>query len=172
MIPNKKKVLFLDIDGILSNKEYYLSDYFQYRKKYSKAEEIDDRTLPLLREIVKQTHCKIVLSSSWRYLFFEKKFWHRIKPVVKEFKKYGIVIKDRTGFENGKQGIYFGRGLQIKKWLDRHSEVKHFAILDDDSYDLKMFGDKLVKTNWCGEKSGLQQEHVNKCIELLNGKVL
>ena len=168
MIPNKHKVLFLDIDGVLNSQEYYLSDYFQYRKKYSKVDEIDDRTLPLLREIIKQTRCTIVLSSSWRHFFFEKKFWYRVKPVVKELKKFGIVIKHKTGFESDRQGIYFGRGLQIKKWLDRHSEVTKFAILDDDAYDVKMFGDKLVKTNWCGENSGLQQEHVDSCIQLLN----
>lgn len=168
MRENKSKVLFLDIDGVLNSQEYYTSEYFKHRKKYSKSEEIDDRTLLLLREIHRQTRCRIVLSSSWRHFWFEKKFRSQTRGIIKELKKFGIVIRDKTGFESEKVGNYFNRGLQIKKYLDRHPEVKKFAILDDDSYDLEIFGDKLVKTSWRGEKSGLQQEHVEKCIQLLN----
>ena len=69
---------------------------------------------------------------------------------------------------------FYERGLQIdtflKNWKKRYPKVK-FAVLDDDSGDLVLFGERFVHTSWYGEseeESGLTPKHVEKCIRLLN----
>ena len=71
---------------------------------------------------------------------------------------------------------FYERGYQIneflQKWKKRYPKVK-FAVLDDDSGDLILFGDNFVHTSWYGDSEdvcGLTSKHVEKCIELLNGK--
>lgn len=69
---------------------------------------------------------------------------------------------------------FYERGYQIneflQKWKKRYPKVK-FAILDDDSGDLVLFGEHFIQTNWYGEtedECGLTSKHVEKCIRLLN----
>lgn len=196
MREDKTKVLFLDIDGVLNSKIYFESDYYKFRKlKYGKSQaQIDDRTIPLLKKIHDETKCKIVMSSSWRCFYFDKK-----PGLYRILKKAGIRITDKIGNEynnelsnkyhkhnyiQNEKGLYdlvwngnpnpepvkefFGRGLQIYCWLKRHSEVKSFAILDDDVEDLVLFKEHFVQTSWYNpEKPALQPEHAEKCIELL-----
>lgn len=51
-----KKVIFLDIDGVLN------TSYTKYRD-----EVLDDFRLDYLAKIVNKTRAKIVLTSTWRY---------------------------------------------------------------------------------------------------------
>ena len=50
----KEKILFLDVDGVLNVHTGYLSGICK------------DELVMLLADIIKQTNCKIVLSTSWR----------------------------------------------------------------------------------------------------------
>lgn len=71
---------------------------------------------------------------------------------------------------------FYERGYQIneflQKWKKKYPKVK-FAVLDDDSGDLVLFGDNFVQTHWYGtdvKACGITPEHVERCIRLLNGK--
>lgn len=180
---DKTKVLFLDIDGVLNSKIYFESDYYKFRKmKYGKSQaQIDDRTIPLLKKIHDETKCKIVMSSSWRCFYFDKK-----PGLYRMLKKAGIRITDKIGNEynnelsnkyhkhtyiQNEKGLYdviwngnpnpepvkefFGRGLQIQCWLKMHPEVKSFAVLDDDVEDLCCYNmdgyKRFVQTSWYSE---------------------
>jgi hypothetical protein len=56
------------------------------------------------------------------------------------------------------------RGYQIQCWLNRHPEVKIFAIVDDHA-DFVLLKHRLVKTT--GHK-GLTQANVERLIRLLD----
>ena len=63
MKENKTKVLFLDIDGVLNSDSFFNSDYYK-KLRQSKGEHgcmHDPRKIVLLSEIVKKTHCKVVI---------------------------------------------------------------------------------------------------------------
>ena len=159
------KVLFLDIDGVLNSVQYFKS------KKYNKTKgnylcDIDTDKLPLIQEIIEKTHCKVVLSSSWRYFWNNPKFIKALKQLKNEFKKHKIVIFDITGFEHKEDNSeWFGRQLQIRNWLQNHT-VEKFCILDDDTYDLQLLKDNLVNPSFY--EGGIKNEHVEECIKILN----
>lgn len=106
------KVLFLDVDGVLNIFRDYetIGNDIMFFK-------INRRCLERLHRIIKDTGCKLVLSSSWRVLRDGRKTLEKIG----ELKFIG---------ETDDDGIH--RGKQIKRWLDAHPEVENFCILDDD----------------------------------------
>lgn len=80
-----------------------------------------------------ETDAKVVLSSSWRH--FDKGREEVEKQVVK--------CIDITGdSDNG------FRGDEIKAWLDAHSEVERYAIIDDDSDMRPEQLQNFFKTTW------------------------
>lgn len=108
-----RKILFLDIDGVL-NKE---SDYEVHIERSRSGLRVNRRLVERLQQILKDTGAKVVLSSSWRNIQGAREF----------LEKMGISIRDET--DNG-PGC---RGDQIQRWLDAHPDVETYAIVDDDS---------------------------------------
>jgi hypothetical protein len=181
------KVLFLDIDGVLNSDEFFSSKYHD-RLLLSRGEHgtlHDPRACALLGKIKKATNCKIVMSSSWRCFYFskDKKAKFLAKPLKKELKKNGIIIRDKTSYEYDKDyntkylnwfrsddtkpfkvEKFFDRGLQIQCYLKRHPEIKNFVILDDSDVDLFLFGDNFIQTN---PRTGLTEKDVEKAIRML-----
>ena len=156
----------------------------------------DPRAVKLLGDIYKATKCRIVMSSTWKSFFFKKDKTSKFlsKPLKKELKKYGIFIKDWTDWSRNLEleekyqeyvwryegniarlvknpnkvepKEFYGRGLQIKHWLDYHPEVKYFVVLDDIKMDLGLFGESYIK---CNPDIGLTQAEVDKAIKILRG---
>ena len=176
---DKTKVLFLDVDGVLNSETYFQSDYC---KKRNRADErlsmFDDRKVKLLSKIQKTTNCIIVMSSTWKSMFFSKKKTAKylVKPFKKCLRKNKVQIIDKIGnqWDQEKANKYskikviekdgafkfipndsplpnkefYGRGLAISTWLKIHPYVKKFVILDDELGDLDLFGEHFVRTNW------------------------
>lgn len=104
------KVLFLDVDGVLNTSKS--KSIFALGKGH----------LKLLKSIVEDTDCKIVLSSAWRIIPDAKR--HLInKLAYRDMQIY-------SSTENIPRGI---RGDEICEWLYRHPEVTKYAIVDDNS---------------------------------------
>lgn len=107
------KVLFLDCDGVLnSHRDFEVvwdspDNYFCLNR----------RAVERIQNIIRNTDCKIVLSSSWRNLDGGRGFLETM----------GIPIFDKTG--RSEDGF---RGKEIQAWLDSHPEVIQYAIVDDD----------------------------------------
>lgn len=129
-------------------------------------DEVEDRPLRLLKEIVDKTSAKIVVSSSWRVgccrrgkeSIFGGKLYNKLE---KRLKDYAMSIYDITpSLGSGTQ-----RGDEIRKWLSENS-VDNFIILDDDS-DMCEFTntDKFIHTTY---KYGLTEELKDKAIKALN----
>ena len=161
------KILFLDCDGVLNNSE--TKDYVKTSdgKKYIEFSSISFRGLDsfrinYIRNIVKQTNCKIVLSTSWRFQDVFKNYL-----IKKLGKKTSFAIIDSTPAR-----ISPNRFIEIKDWLDQHNEVKTFVILDDfQSEGLEQFGKNFICTihNKNGiQENGMNKDDMNLAIELLN----
>ncbi len=157
------KVIFLDVDGVLNSelsREQERNNFDNWMEH-----EVSEMHVNNLKKIVDATGAQIVLSSSWR--FDHPKATGRdfiVDPLMKvldrKLKAVGLDIIDVTPDLRGKI-----RGAEIQDWLDRHSEVERFVILDDDvdmKDEQKPF---FVNTTF---KNGLTDELANKAIEILN----
>ena len=165
-------IIFLDVDGVLNSMAY-----FEYNKKIGKKVlEISDYHLQRLAEIYHTCNAKIVLSSTWRQLDCDDNAscMKMYKYLVDELARYNMEIVSKTPI------IDMNRPLEIKTWIDNRTDKDeiNFVSLDDDftkeHYDKYGIGDHLVKTEFfCKDISegGLHQEHVDKAIEILGGKI-
>lgn len=152
------KIIFLDIDGVLNSVAFD-------RERTNEQGNIDETRLPLLKQILDETGAFIVLSSSWR------KHWDQEPNLCDNlgveinsiFAKYNIAIYDKTPQLQSND-----RAEEIRLWLSQNEMVKNFVILDDIAFgwgtDLQ---DHLVKTN-CRIGRGLEEQHVQKAISVLN----
>lgn len=149
------KVIFLDIDGVLNT-----IDTFKRRKKIYKKTRVliprlDFYRIRYLKEIVKRTDAKIVITSSWRKY---KSDMRELESIFELFnlKIYGVTIVDKNGI----------RGNEIIDFLNKHN-VETFVILDDESCDLIGLEEYLIKTKdyW---QAGLLKEHIDIAIDILN----
>ncbi len=147
------KVLFLDIDGVCNSRAYL----YRLRAKNKKATlwyGIDPIAAALVRRIVKETGCKVVLSSTWR---FYEDGRAQVKRDVCHF------IDCTKDLQAGAKRGHVPRGDEIDEWLTRHPQVTQYAILDDDS-DFK-------PTQWLFKTSfttGLTEDIAQAVIDHLN----
>lgn len=147
------KVLFLDIDGVCNSRAYL----YRLRAKNKKATlwyGIDPEAAKLVRRIVKETGCKVVLSSTWR-------MYEDGKAQVRRDVCYFIdCTKDlQAGAKRG----FVQRGEEVNEWLSRHPSVQQYAILDDDSDFLP--SQWLFKTSF---NDGLTEDIAEAVINHLN----
>lgn len=97
---DKTKVLFLDVDGVLNSESYFRSDYYKKRNRADKRYGMfDDRKVKLLAQIQKTTNCTIVMSSTWKSMYFSKNKISKylVKPFKKCLRKNKIQIIDKIG---------------------------------------------------------------------------
>lgn len=128
-------------------------------------DEVEDRPLKLLKEIVEKTSAKIVVSSSWRIgccksareSIFGSRLYDKLKNRLKD---YGMDIYDITpSLDLGTQ-----RGDEIRKWLS-NNPVDNFIILDDDSDMCEYTAtENFIHTTY---KHGLTEELKDKAISVL-----
>lgn len=114
-----KKLLFLDIDGVLNSLAFYKSDFYQKEREMygSKAKQYDLKKLDLLKEIHDKTNCTIIMSSSWRSFYFDYKFQMDYGCMVlkKDLKERGIEINYCTGNEYYENWYTIYNGMEWKK---------------------------------------------------------
>lgn len=168
-------IIFLDIDGVLNSMAYFESlrksnDTSYKNQRYS---EISDFHLQMLAKIYHSCNAHIVLSSSWRELDDESNMscYPMYQYLENELARYDMKIMSKTPV------VDMNRPLEIKTWLDNRVDKDNikWASLDDDfskeKYDVYGIGEHLVKTEFFVKnlsEGGLQQEHVDKAIEILS----
>lgn len=159
-----RKIIFLDIDGVLNSVEY-----FEQTKDCTGYTEINPEKVKLLKEIIDRTGAEIVLSSTWRDLGKRKNEpEHPMYTYLTDtLKEYGMEIVDHTPY------IGQDRPKEIKAWLDnQHDKGIRFVSLDDDfpecKYDEAGIGNCLVSTSFYEKDGGLRHEHAEKAVEILN----
>ncbi len=141
-----KKVVFLDIDGVLQpggrqfrfdhnldelqkkfgekNPEYLKMDKYDIGATYY---DWDLEAVELLRNLLIMNEAKIVISSAWR----TSKNLDQLKLLFNFYELDNYII-DATPI------LYLkGRAAEIQQFLDEHPEIEKFVILDDDSWSFK-----------------------------------
>lgn len=142
------KVIFLDFDGVLLN----------MATKYHHADPV---CVAQLNRIVETAGAVIVVSSSWRGA--------KLASVADKLLEWGVtgkVIGQTPRLERVSSGgvdVAVERGLEIQAWLDQHSGVKTFVILDDDK-DMAHLLPRLVRT---ASLIGLTEADAERAIAML-----
>lgn len=174
------KIIFLDIDGVLNGYDFFrivgwriaccLHIQKWYKQHTRRPFTIHEEKVKRLAKIVHSTNAKVVMSSSWRNIFWNDPYEDKSedqKLLVDLLDKYNIEVIDITP-----ESLDGRRDKEILQWLLFH-ESCNFVILDDEKADLKCFVDNLVQTSsifkgyWC-MSAGLKRKHVKKAIEILN----
>jgi len=132
-------VLFLDFDGVLITWRSHAA-----RSNWDLNTSCPDVTIGKFLEKLfhYSTHIplKLVISSSWRFNEVD------CKDVLEQFNLIQYLHPDwRTtvygnNLSNEEVVVALDRGGEIQEWLNRHTEVKEYKILDD--YPLTMFPEK------------------------------
>jgi len=135
------------------------SRQFVYRmraknKKYRLWLDTDPEANKLVQRIIKETGCKVVLSSTWR-LYPEAR--EHVKKNVCHF----IDCTKRLDPSSKRGGV--DRGYEVEEWLERHPAVSQYAIIDDDA-DFHPY-QWLFKTTF---EKGLTEDIAQAVIDHLN----
>lgn len=152
------KVIFLDIDGVLNNRQN--SIYMIETGKWKKGEfpPFDVDSVKILLEIVEETGAVICLSSAWRSMGLDR--------VAEKLAKQGlsIPIKNETPYISDAP-----RGWEIERWMAERrfagEEIESYLIIDDDGDMMLDQANNFIQTNF---DSGLKEEHKQKAISILN----
>lgn len=158
-----KKVIFLDIDGVLN------TSYTKYRD-----EVLDDFRLDYLAKIVNKTRAKIVLTSTWRYnlsksLFSFKTYNNSTKKLIESLKERGLKISALLPDTPNNR-----RAEDISEFIKKH-KVTNFVILDDElfNYDSLKLSEHLLRTSFYEDNeldAGLTQKMIRQAVQILNKK--
>lgn len=139
------KLVFLDFDGVLVNREALMRGFPGYGHPDCVA---------ALNKILDQTGAKIVVSSSWRF--------EGLEAMRQHLKAWGVRARPIAMTPT----IFASRGMEIDKYLRLHGRPESFVILDDDS-DMEPYKDRLVQTEF---EAGLTIRDAERAIELLEGR--
>ena len=164
-----RKVLFLDIDGVLNTKWWYTQmDRNTPKDKYCYA--FDPNAVSNLKKIIDETGADIVISSSWKSFGIselEDMWQDRGLPG----KLIGITpntVSDEMllNADLDNMELFSIRGTEIKEWLTKHGKhVSHYAIIDDMDNMLTEQRLHFVKTD---PEIGITVEDAEKAIMILN----
>jgi len=149
-----QKVLFLDIDGVLNSRFYYKYIY----KPEEGGSRFDPYCVILVKKLVEEFSLKIVISSTWRD--------GAMNRLVNE-----LDANDFTDYlhEDWLTPVVrpASRGKEIELWLEEHSEVKDYLILDDNQKMLDYQISKFVQTS---ALMGMVQESYYQARNILQSK--
>ena len=127
--------VFLDVDGVLNTSTTVKQTPYGYTG-------IDDARVEILAHALeKYGGGDIVLSSDWKELNPKHDDYVYL---VSKLKKYGLEISGQTFDSN------LERGTGIKEYLEEHSEIEEFVILDDMTFDFERYKkllERLLLTN-------------------------
>lgn len=152
------KVIFLDIDGVLVNREMLMKQSERHASGHPDC-------VAALNKIVEATQAKIVISSVWRAMGVQK-----MRALLRDWGVKASVIDctpqldsfaNVDSFANG-LWVSVQRGQEIQAWLDKN-KAEAFVIIDDDS-DMVHLKDKLVQTKF---ETGLTMSDAEKAIGML-----
>jgi len=146
------KILFLDIDGVLNSKLYYKNS-FNANEDHSR---FDPYSVLLVKKLVEEFSLKIVITSHWRNGMVNR-LMHELKrnDLLEHLHSDSFTPVIRPA----------QRGLEIRLWLDEHSEVTEYVIIDDTENILDNQITRFVKTS---SFAGMIDEHYNQAREILS----
>lgn len=122
---SEKKVLFLDIDGVLNN-----------AASMSEGVHIIPEKCLMVRDICWRTGAKVVISSTWRV----GRSLDELQQIFRLMGLGGLIVDITPWHKTGP------RGDEIDHWLKDNTKTKQYAIVDDDGDMLEKQMPYFVKT--------------------------
>ena len=144
------KIIFLDLDGVLNN--------------WYHPELIDKKNAYILKEILKISKLKIVLTSSNKYSFQREGIssikGSYLEKYLEVLKTMDIPIYDITPY------VLEDKSEEIKAYLESNPLITDFVIVDDElvSMDLRKY------QVYLDLYKGLEEEHIKPILDILRGK--
>lgn len=165
---NNNRVIFLDIDGVLSVYSCDNSNQTDIRKK---EELVDVEKVKLLAYLVRKTNAKIILHSGWRFWFDcnNKPLRDESEYLVESLRNEGLKISGFTpdfSTEDIKQTKKYSlvKADEILSWLKDHNNVTRWVVFDDLDLNNEQVAQHQVKTN---NMVGLTLEDIEKAESIL-----
>ena len=130
-----KKIIFLDIDGVLNSFRWHNSEGNEkLTDRFGRV--FDPEAVSNLSKIVEETGADIVISSSWKCFGLDgmQEMWKERNLPGKVIGITPNTVSDEmllyADLENMELGVI--RGNEIKEWLSRHKrDVLQYVIIDD-----------------------------------------
>ena len=158
MSSEHRRMLFLDIDGVLNSERYYWTVCDRLPSACT-SQDIDPDAVAHLNRIIDQSNCEVVLSSAWRgvgktasveAMLRERGFAHRLHASTPQ--------------------LYAARHKEIWE-IVKASNPSRFVVLDDDADawtpTFASCGGFLVQTNF---RIGLTEHDARAAITHLEGR--
>ena len=164
-----KKVIFLDIDGVLNTKEWH-SRMTKDTPKDEYGYTFDPVAIANLAHIIDETGAFIVISSSWKFHGVPKlrKMWEirNLPGTILDITPNTISDEMLLNANLDEMELGVCRGNEIKEWLSKHnSEVSNYVIIDDFDDLLPEQEDHAVLTD---SLIGITDFDAKKAIMILN----
>ena len=146
-------IIFLDIDGVLNSyRTVAASGGYPHDFQPWSMDRFDPVAIKLVKSLCLESLASVVLSSSWKHEFTAKEVADGLDlPVIDVTPNLPDV-----------------RGHEIQAWLNAHTGVKNYVILDDCGDMLESQKDHFVQTK---HAEGLSYENYCKASEILKGKL-
>ena len=166
---NNRKIIFLDIDGVLNTKWWYTQmDRNTPRDKYGYA--FDPKAVANLGKVVEETGAGIVISSSWKCMGLSQMedMWdeRNLPGNVVGITPNSVSDELLVDTDIDSMELFHIRGEEIKEWLTKHGKhVSHYVIIDDMDNMLLEQQSHFVQTN---PEVGITVDDANKAIVILN----
>lgn len=165
------KYLFLDIDGVLNNMRWCVSnarremrrlDLGKKTPRNKRTYELDPQNVKNLKALLQACpDLRVVVSSTWR-------LGMTVYQLRTMFAVYGIPrakIIDKTGRDESRL-----RYKEITTWLDSQAKIDecqaHYIALDDDTHDMHQLGKNFFHVP---NKAGLTRKIVRQAVKFLHG---
>jgi HAD domain in Swiss Army Knife RNA repair proteins len=150
------RIVFLDIDGVLNDNTFDAE---------AESSTLRPAAVERLREILRATGAKVVLTSSWRYLITAGAM--TVEGFEYLLRTHGLPKGSLVGHTPCDEELP-GRGAQIRRWLEAHGAVDAWVALDDDPLELGADSWRHVRTQ---RGVGLTAADVRQSIEVLGRSV-
>jgi hypothetical protein len=152
-----KKIVFLDIDGVLNSERSFVGGAYREREyeKHFKDGTIDDPywlkitrctidpiACDLVNRVLRECDAYIVMSSTHRQHFPEDE--NKLKNLQDYLTGLGVDGHRLIGWT---PRLHTPRGIEIKYWLDKNPGWDRFVIVDDDSDMLPEQMEYFVRTD-------------------------
>ncbi len=147
-----RKILFLDVDGVLNTSDSLLD-----------GEDLAEEKLQLVKRIVAETGCDIVISSTWRL------YPAHLRRVAHAFRTLGI--PQFVGVTPNLETVE--RHVEIQAWMDANAIAEQdIVVVIDDDVDAKLPSTETVPCRIFARtffKTGLTPELTTSIINVFNG---
>lgn len=168
-----KKILFLDIDGVLNTKWWYTQmDRNTPRDKYGYA--FDPNAVANLKRIIDETGADIVISSSWKSFGLTEliDMWQErnLPGLIIGITPNSVSDELLLNADIDSIELFHIRGEEIMQWLANHrKQVSNYAIIDDMDNMLPEQQSHFVHVN---PEIGITKKDADRVIIILKNKEL